>query len=48
MYSVKVPSKHDKVVELETKVKDTAILHELAMSDKDKLKDKAEKLKKKL
>ena len=48
MYSVKVPSKHDKVVELETKVKDAAIHHELAMSDKDKLTEKAEKLKKKL
>ena len=48
MYSVKVPSKHDKVVELETKVKDAAIHHEVAMSDKDKRKEKAEKLKKKL
>ena len=48
LYSVKVQSKHDKVVELETKVKDAAIQHELAMSDKDKLKEKAEKLKKKL
>ena len=35
-------------MELETKIKDAAIQHELAMSDKDKLKEKAEKLKKKL
>ena len=35
-------------MELETKVKDAAIHQELTMSDKDKLKEKAEKLKKKL
>ena len=48
LYSVKVPFKHEKVVELETKVKDAAIHHGLAMSDNDKLKEKAQRLKNKL
>ena len=48
LYSVNIPFKHDKLVELETKVKDAAIHHELAMSDNDKLKEKAQRLKKKL
>ena len=47
-YLVKVPSKHDKVVDLEEKVKDATRQHGLATSYSDKVKEKAEKLKNQL